>query len=232
MRSTSLALFVLLPVLAFSACVAIWSGTGRHASWIGSGRPGSGVSATQTRLVPEFHALRIEGSCDAKVAIGGAASLEITADDNLIDDLTTEVVDGVLVIAMKDGANDSFRVGPRATISVPAFDCAVIEGSGDVDVTGVNGEKFEVRISGSGDLSARGKATNVSVAIEGSGDIDLGALESQQASVSIDGSGDARVRCSQSLTAAVNGSGDIDYLGSPAQTHIAVSGSGDVRPVK
>ncbi|HTF89273.1 MAG TPA: head GIN domain-containing protein [Planctomycetota bacterium] len=231
MRSTSLALFVLLPVLAFSACI-VAIGPGHHASWIGSGRPGSGVSATQTRLVPEFHALRIEGSCDAKVAVGGAASLEISADDNLIDDITTEVVEGVLVISMKDGANDSFRVGPRATISVPSFDCAVIQGSGDVDITGVNGESLEVRISGSGDLNARGKATKVTVAIDGSGDIDLGGLESLQANVSINGSGDVRVRCSQSLTASVSGSGDVDYLGGPAQTHIAVSGSGDVRPVK
>lgn len=233
MRITRLALLVLIPVLAFSACiVAIGSGVtdGMHTSWSWSGRRGSAVSATQVRPAGEFHALRIEGCCDAKVSVGPIQSVEITADDNLIDDITTEIKNGVLVIAMKHGTNDSFRVGPKATIVVPNLDGVFIEGSGDVQVQGVTCESFTAEISGSGDLRARGRATNLKASIEGSGDMDLSGLESQTASVSIEGSGNARVRCSTTLSASVSGSGDIDYLGSPPKTNISISGSGDVRP--
>ncbi|HUR27143.1 MAG TPA: head GIN domain-containing protein, partial [Planctomycetota bacterium] len=203
MRTFRLALLVIVPVLAFSGCI-VAIGHGVHPGHFWSGKRGSGVAAIQTRQVPEFHALRIEGSCDAKVAIGAECSVLVTADDNLIGDVVTEVKDGVLVIGMKDGTNDSFRVGPYASITVPSLDGVTIEGSGNVEVQGVSGDKFSAHISGSGDLEASGRATQLEAGIEGSGDMDLGALEAQEARVSIDGSGDVRVRCSASLTASVS----------------------------
>jgi hypothetical protein len=108
----------------------------------------------------------------------------------------------------------------------------VIQGSGDVAVQGVDGEKFSARVSGSGDLEVSGRATTLDAVIEGSGDMDLGGLDAQDVRVSIDGSGDARVHAGASLSATVNGSGDIRYKGSPPQTKISVNGSGDIRPVK
>ena len=234
MRTARLAVLVFLPFLAFSACIiAIGPGAtkGVHSSWGWSGRSGSGVSATQTRLAEPFHALRIEGCCNASVSIGTNQSVGITADDNLIDDITTEVKDGVLVISMKDGTNDSFHVGPKASIVVAALDIVSIQGSGDVDVQGLNCESFTAQIEGSGDLRVLGSATKLKAGIEGSGDMDLSGLETQDASVSIEGSGDVRVRCSATLAASVSGSGDIDYSGSPSKTNISVSGSGNVRPV-
>jgi DUF4097 and DUF4098 domain-containing protein YvlB len=127
--------------------------------------------------------------------------------------------------------NDNFRIGPKAAISVPSLTAVVIEGSGDVEVKGLNGENFSASIDGSGDLRVIGHTKKLEANIEGSGDMDLSGLESEEAKVSIDGSGDIRVRCSAVLTATVSGSGDINYLGSPPKTNISVSGSGDVRPV-
>ncbi len=233
MRSKSLALIVLVSLLALSSCIiAIGPGVsdGAHTGWAWSGQRGSGISATQTRALGEFHAIRLEGSCDVQATVGGTQSIQITADDNLIDDLTTEVKDGVLVIGTRPGKNLWFRVDTHATISVPRLDGMHIEGSGDVTITGVGAEDFKAGIEGSGSMRVAGKATKLSLAIEGSGDADLSALECQDVSVSIDGSGDARVRCSGNLSASVSGSGDIDYIGSP-HTSISISGSGEVRPV-
>jgi hypothetical protein len=115
---------------------------------------------------------------------------------------------------------------------VPSLSAFAIHGSGDGRVRGLSGESFAVSIQGSGDLSASGRVTKLNVSIEGSGDADLMGLECQDASVAIDGSGDVSVHCSSSLTAAISGSGDIDYRGSPPHTSISVSGSGDVSPVK
>ena len=232
MRSKTLALIVFVPLLALCGCIiAIGPGVtdGAHTGWGWSGQRGSGISATQTRAVGDFHAVRIEGSCDLRATVGAALSVQVTADDNLIDDLTTEVKNGVLVIATRPGKNLWFRVDAHATISVPRLDGMQIEGSGDATITGVSGEEFKAGIEGSGSMRVAGKVTKLSLAIEGSGDADLSALECQDGSVSIDGSGDARVNCSANLSASVSGSGDIDYSGSP-HTSISISGSGEVRP--
>lgn len=233
MRLKTLVPIVLLPALALSSCIiAIGPGVtdGAHTGWAWSGQRGSGISATQTRALGEFHAIRIEGSCDVQATVGGAQSVQITADDNLIDDLTTEVKDGVLVIATRPGKNLWFRVDAHATISVPRLDGMHIEGSGDAVLTGVSGEDFKAGIEGSGDMRVAGKSTKLSLAIEGSGDADLSMLECQDVSVSIEGSGDARVRCGANLSASISGSGDIGYIGSP-HTSISISGSGEVHPV-
>jgi hypothetical protein len=230
MRTSTLVILFFVSTLALGSCIVAIGPGATHSSWGWGGKRGSNVSATQTRAVQDFHAIRIEGSCDVNATVGGAQSVAITADDNLIDDLVTEVKDGVLVITMRDGANDNFRVGPKAAISVPSLDSLMIEGSGDAVVTGVSGENFKAHIEGSGDMRVSGKATKLELGIEGSGDADLSGLDSRDVSVSIDGSGDARVRCSGSLNASVSGSGDIGYIGSP-HTSISISGSGDVRPI-
>src|SRR5688500_13234917 len=192
-------------------------------SWQHKGKRGSGIEATQTRELPEFHAIRIEGSCDVQASVGGEQSVAISADDNLVSDLMTEVWDGVLVISMREDTYASFRVRPRAVIAVKRLDGLYIESSGDVEASGIDSESFDARISGSGDLRLQGRAAKLVLAISGSGDGDLSELETSEASVSIEGSGDVRVRCSSSLSAAVSGSGDVEYIGSP-HTSISVSG--------
>jgi len=235
MRLSRLALILALPTLLFCSCiVAIGDGAsdGFHSSWHWNGKRGSGVSATQSRAVPEFSRVRLDGSCFVEVDVGGSQSLSITADDNLIDDLLTEVRGGELVITTRDGVNAAYRVGPSVRIEVPSLSAFSIHGSGDARLRGLAGESFAVSIHGSGDLSASGRVTKLHVSIEGSGDADLMGLECQEASVAIQGSGDVGVNCTSSLTAAVSGSGDVDYRGAPPHTSISVSGSGDVTPVK
>lgn len=234
MRLSRLALLVAIPTLSFSSCVVAigdLDSDGFHSSWNWNSKRGSGVSATQSRVVPEFTRVRVDGSSFVEVSVGGSQSLSVTADDNLIDDLTTEVRNGELVISTRDGVNASFRIGPSVRIEVPSLGAFAIHGSGDGRIRGITGESFAVSIQGSGDLSASGRVTKLNVSIEGSGDADLMGLECQDASVAIEGSGDVGVHCSSSLTAAISGSGDIDYRGSPPHTSISVSGSGDVSPV-
>lgn len=234
MRQLLLAPLLLVLGLSTSGCiVAIGPGAsdGMHTHWGWSGKRGSGVSATQTRNLAEFHAIRIEGSCDVEATVGGEQSVLVSADDNLIDDLTTEVENGVLVISTRSGSNLSFRVGPKAVVSVRNLDALSIEGSGDARVSGVSSSGFQAKIEGSGDMRVSGNASKLTLSIEGSGDADLSGLECQDASVSIEGSGDARVHCTGSLSAAVSGSGDISYLGTP-HTSISISGSGDVHPAR
>lgn len=203
-----------------------------HDNWW-QGKRGSGVSATQTRDVSAFREMRLNSSAELSVEIGAPQSISVTADDNLVDDLTTTVEDGVLHIGPRPGSSLRFRVDPRIVVRVPSLDALHICGSGDATVVGVGsgGESsFAIGLEGSGNVTARGTIERLSLAISGSGDADLTALAASHVNVAIQGSGNARLCASQSLTGAINGSGDVEYRGA-ARATTSIHGSGSVQRV-
>ncbi|SVD64067.1 uncharacterized protein METZ01_LOCUS416921, partial [marine metagenome] len=64
--------------------------------------------------------------------------------------------------------------------------------------------------------------------VSGSGDLSLQNLQADHVNVTINGSGDADIWSNQSISAQVNGSGDIVYTGNPEKVDTQVNGSGDI----
>src|SRR4051794_35860681 len=91
---------------------------------------GSGVSKTETRTVGEFHAIRLNGAADLNITIGQQPSLTVTADDNVLPIIETDVHDGTLVIGNRDSYNTN--VGVKITIVTPSLNTFELNGSGDV----------------------------------------------------------------------------------------------------
>src|SRR5206468_9037998 len=114
---------------------------------------GSGVEKTETRQVGDFRAVEVEGPADVAVTVGSAPSLTVTADDNLLEHVVTEVREGTLFVGMKPGSY-SPRVGLKVVATATALDSAKVSGSGDLALSGLSGERFRIQISGSGDARA------------------------------------------------------------------------------
>jgi hypothetical protein len=187
---------------------------------------GSGVEATQTRTVEPFERVRIEGSADAVVKIGGTQKVTIVGDDNLLEHVRTRVVDGTLEVGMESGSYQ-MRKGLRLEISVPSLTGASVAGSGDLEVIGIDGESFDVSIAGSGDVEGAGRTQRLKVAIAGSGDAALFSLAARSADVAIAGSGQIDVSVSDELDAQILGSGSVRYRGEP-RVERSIAGSGEV----
>jgi hypothetical protein len=195
--------------------------------WGGELRRGSGVAATEAREVGEFRRIASSGSIDVAVRCGQPVAISVTADDNLLPYLETEVRDGVLQVEMKSGSY-SFEVQPRVEVRVPSLEGLAIEGSAGATIDGLDQPSLELSIAGSGEIEAAGKVERLFVSVAGSGGVGLFDLASQEAAVSISGSGKVEVRAERSLQATVSGSGDVFYRGSP-RVIANVSGSGSVR---
>jgi hypothetical protein len=188
---------------------------------------GSGVAKTEQRDVGKFDELSIQGGMDAVVTIGDQQSLTIEADDNILPIIETKVEDGKLIVQPAESYSSKTHV--KLTITVPRLKGVAINGSGDVDVIGLNGaESFAVAINGSGDVTAKGTAQSVSVAVRGSGDVKLQDLVAKNGKVAVAGSGDVTVNATDVLDVSVAGSGDVKYMGSPKLTK-SIAGSGSVR---
>jgi len=213
-----------LPLALASLLAGCLIETGSSCGFIGIG--GSGTLKTESRSVPEFKRIGVNGSIDVTAKVGTPAAVDVTADDNLVEYITTEVKDGTLRIGTKPGSY-RFSKGVKVAITTPELEKVSIAGSSDVNVSGLAGPRFAADIAGSGDLHAAGRVDKLDASIAGSGDLALVELESRDAKVHIAGSGDAHVHATETLEVKIAGSGDVTYRGDPKITR-SIAGSGSV----
>ena len=197
-------------------------------NWGGGKRiKGSGHLITEKRKLADFDEIVIQNSTDLEVKVGSPLDVEVEAEDNLMEYLTTEVDGGVLYISTDCNCSMTTRLGSRITISVPNLKAISIEGSSDTNVEGLKGPGFELTIAGSGDIELAGAVDELEVEIDGSDDVNAKRLSSKDAYVSINGSGDVLLTVEDNLDANINGSGDIRYAGTP-RVRKSLNGSGSI----
>ncbi|MCC6438092.1 MAG: DUF2807 domain-containing protein [Acidimicrobiales bacterium] len=201
-------------------------------SVVGSGSDavvGSGVLVTEDRALSGFRVVELRGFAVVHIARGDHDSVQVRADDNVAPLVTTEVRDGTLLVGFVAGT--SLRNATvEVTVTAAALDTVRAGGSGRLDVSGLAGAPFALELSGSGDAVVTGSATDATLSVDGSGELDASGLVAERAVVRVAGSGEAAVQATAALDAAVSGSGEISYRGTPATLTTAVSGSGEIEP--
>ncbi len=208
---------------------------------------GSGNVISESRQLPEFREIRLEGQGKVELVQGSRSGIEVITDDNIQPSIETEVKNGKLIISYEKGMN----LRPTRlnfTITVKDLEGISIAGSGDVycnhklvsddfyakisgsgDITlAVETTRLESDISGSGSIYLSGSANTYDASITGSGDVDAFDLQTRNSEVVITGSGNCRVSVSDKLQAKITGSGDVLYKGDPRISQ-AITGSGKVK---
>lgn len=205
------------------------------------------------RHLSGFNAVNVAGPFDVDIIQGNTESVKIEAPDDVMGHILTDVNNGVLKIYNKHDMwnwGNWFGFHKKILVHVVIKDVnnINISGSGDVyfrngltanslklnisgsgDMTGkVSVKTLESKITGSGDMKLAGNAESSTVSVIGSGDFTARNLTTASTAVRVSGSGDAAVNASDRLDAAVNGSGDISYSGSPKNVNKHKSGSGDI----
>jgi len=201
---------------------------------MGSDRPGeqgplgSGTIVTETREVSGFTQVRLAGFGTLNVSQTGTESLTITADDDILPHLTSEVINGTLELGVKPRL--SFRPMKHITynVTVKSLTGIQLSGAGTVHVNDIKPEAFNVAISGAGDMTVTGSAHSQTVRISGAGNYNAREFQTDAAEVVITGAGNARVSASQSVSATVSGAGAVTYYGSPQVSH-RITGIGSVK---
>lgn len=189
---------------------------------------GSGVTAHQQRTVAPFERIHAMGSMDVETLVGHERAVMVWADDNLINDVITEVDGDTLEIKMESGSYH-FSRPLKVRVCTPKLREITMSGSGDARVRNMKGSSLRLSIRGSGDIHAEGKVGRLKATISGSGDMRLGELRARTAEVKIAGSGDMHLWVTDELEGSVAGSGDVRVHGTPAVTSWRSSGSGDLR---
>jgi hypothetical protein len=206
----------------------------------------AGAQTTQQRTIDGVTAVRLLTSGDLSITVGETDSLTVTAGSNQLTGLTSQVIDGTLILDNKAATITDSHISYALTVlplaslelsgsgnangvGVLTGDAQVsATGSGEVSLSGLNLSSIVVDLAGSGNVQLAGTATSQHVTVSGSGEYAAAGLATQQAQVQVTGSGNAQVNVTGTLTATASGSGNITYTGNPAQVDRNSSGSGDI----
>lgn len=189
-------------------------------------RRGSGIAATQTRILAPFTRIELAGANKLSVRVGSAQAVAVHGDDNLIDRVTTAVQDGTLLI----GNRGSFTTKQPMSVevTVPSIENVVLSGSGSVEVHGVHAQQLTIRVPGAGSVSVSGTVDRLDANLSGTGDVRLGDLVARDVRATVSGTGHLEVHPTQSLDASVTGVGAIVYHGHPHNLVQQVTGTGSI----
>lgn len=188
---------------------------------------GSGQVATENRQVSGFTKIDLSGTGEVTIEQGGAESLTVEADDNVLPALTSKVSDSTLKLDKKPGTTLRTKNPIRYRVTVKELTGLEISGSGSVHAQGMTLQTLRVDMSGSGTVDLSGSAVEQDIQVSGSGRYDAADLPSQKVTAKISGSGQVALAVSRELKIDISGSGMVTYSGDPSVQQ-DVSGSGRV----
>jgi hypothetical protein len=176
---------------------------------------GSGNLLSEARSVSGFTEIELAEAGEVTIEQTGSESLTISAEDNLLPLLTSQVVNGRLILDSQ--RNTLLRPTRPITyrVTVKELTQVMISGSGAIDIPDLSGDKLVVVISAGGNVRIAGTVASQEIEISGSGAYTAPDLDSQVAKVDVSGSGTAVVKASQRLDAVVSSNGSVEYIGNP-----------------
>jgi hypothetical protein len=215
-------LILVLSVLAFSVTIAQ------------AQEKGNKNVATEERELPAFHGIDAGGSLNLFIEKGEPQLVKIETDENLLDNVSTEVKDEVLVIKtslIKDPSK------LNAYIQVPELD--FLKSSGATDVKGKStfqGDEFKIvasgatnvelnlevqylesEISGAADVTLTGSAKTHVVDASGAGSLDADGLVTSKTKYSVSGASDISLNVTDEISGNKKGVAEVSYSGNPSK---------------
>lgn len=189
---------------------------------------GSGNVITETREVSGFTAVSLQGFGEVIIDQNGSEALTVTADDNLMEHVKTEVRGGTLFIRNTEGVVFTDVTQLTFHIDAAALDSVELSGAGSMEISNLNTGSWRVKLPGAGSITVSGQTNSQTVELSGAGSYNAADLVSQQATITSNGAGSAVVQVSDSLDVTINGLGSVEYIGSPTVTQ-EINGVGSVR---
>ena len=207
---------------------------------------------TENRNVKNFSEIKVSTGIDLYITMGNSEGVKVVADDDIIDDLITEVKGDVLHIYMK--RKSSFfnwgKMNETKKAYVAVKELNGIDASSGSDVKSENtlkGESINIEASSGSDVDLdlvyknikldtssgsdaklTGKAKTFEAEASSGSDISARGLESAICRVRVSSGSDATVNVTNELYAKASSGGDVRYYGNPKIKDTDESSGGDV----
>lgn len=228
----------------------LFIGSQSFAQWPLEKIDGNGQLKREKREMGSFSGLASSGSWNVVIAYGESGTIQVEADENLLQYIDTKVENGRLSI--KPTKNVNLRSKNKITVYVSLTRLSEIalsgsgnivgegnftnegtthfklSGSGNIKIGFDKVKEVEAGISGSGNIRLSGTANSLTASISGSGNVDSPELVCEALKARISGSGDVKATANKSVEASISGSGNVFYKGSANDIQRHTAGSGKV----
>lgn len=221
-----IAILLILLSVALSACTINGYPITIHNDHIN----GSGAIVTEEREVSGFNKVDLKSIGDLTIVVGDEEALTITADDNLMQYITTDVFNETLEIGMKPNVSVDPSKSIKYQLTVKDLSSVVLSGFGNINAEELSGEDIEIKLAGSGDIAlGELRSENALLKISGFGDITVENMVVDQPTFEITGSGDVEVDQIQAVMVSlkISGFGNATLTGTAPTQEIEILGSGN-----
>ncbi|MDT7827090.1 head GIN domain-containing protein [Pricia sp. S334] len=235
--------------IAASALVALFlssCGFDINISNFGPGKKGNGQVVSETRNITEnFTEVSASEGLSVYVTQADAFSVEVEADENIIDLIATDIKNGKLRVHARENIGKATK---KIYVSLPEI-TALQSSSGaqlqsettltgdEIEVDGSSGaqlkldlkaDSIEIDASSGANLNLSGEADRAEVDVSSGGNINAKDLQTKACTADASSGGNLKIRVSESLVADASSGGNISYSGEPkVQKKKSFSGSVD-----
>ncbi|MDO1500110.1 head GIN domain-containing protein [Winogradskyella maritima] len=215
---------------------------------INTGVSGNGTVVTETREInSDFNRISVSRGLDVYITQSNIPNLEVEADENLHDIITTEVEGNTLRISASDNIRRSKAQIVRVNVkdleeikatsgsdvfseTVLVYDDLILKATGGADLNvEVKTKNLECRSTSGSDLIVRGTTVNLIAEATSGSDINAKDLKAEDSKVSATSGSDIRVHSSNSLSASATSGADVRYYGNPTTVKKSDNSLGSVR---
>ena len=191
---------------------------------------GSGKIVSSNRPVSSFTRLVFDAPGDLTLTQNGKESLSIEGDDNLLEYIKSEVVNGELHIYV---APEAVMMEPSKTIryslNVKNLSQVTLNGSGKISAGIFKSDEFGLKLNGSGGIAFGSlNVKTLDFNLDGSGALGVQKLNAKSITLGTNGSGNTQISDirAEALQVNLNGSGEYDLQGKITRQNAQILGSG------
>lgn len=185
---------------------------------------GSGDVVEEERSVDAFREVSVAGDMNVDIVVGKRQRVLLRFDDNLLDLVKTETIDGVLHVRQNEDIAFYDTTARSVQIEVPALVAFSANGDVDAELLGIRTATFDLQVTGDSAVSANGEVTRLDVSSTGDANLHLAGLEALDVDVTATGDTDVTVYASRSIRGTLSGKSRLTVYGDPKDERVSTSG--------
>jgi len=234
-------------IIAVVAAVAVTFTVLILRGWPG-GLVGSGNLETEEYTFTDFTKVEIGSSFEFEIDQSSSYSINVTADDNVIDYVQVSQVGQTLKIGLRLFHPIGGHVTLRASVTMPELRGLTASGAShgtisdfssteDLDITvsgasrvtgDITAGNVDFGISGASTIQLEGSANDIDANVSGASHFNLEAFAVNNADVNFSGASSGTLNLNGRLDANLSGASTLWYIGEPTSTDINTSGASTV----
>ncbi len=210
---------------------------------------GSGHMVSEDRKVGNFSSISVSGNYKVILKQDSSMAIKVTADDNLLKYIKTEIEgDRLRIYSKRNLCNNGqlvINVGVKNLDEVKASGAVEIESDGKVTTQDLhfklsgatkvtmdlNAGNVTTNGSGVTELNLKGQATSHDIDLSGVGRVYAFDFVVGSCQIQTSGAGHCEVNVLNSLTVHTSGASDVKYKGNPSSVNADKSGASSVEKV-